>query len=357
MKRLWLVVALAACGDDGGNAPNPPPTGAAPKTQAAAPGAGSNKTLLPEKLHVEDRIACAVPDKPTDEKNGKCDLKAPSCGEHLYCLQLAQGTFCEPCPERDGIRHVFRERDFAAEQNRDPFEAGGTIGPRTPGTATPPTERCRENQLVATSFSVVDLKLVGIVAQGTQRKVLMMGGPLGYIIKRGDCVGKEKAVVTDIGTGFISFQPNPDQAAAGRPPAEYSVQLNPKQLAANDPGDAIYSSQRTTIAPVVAPPPTVPPAAPLGRPGTTVVVPQAPSQVVPAMTPGAQVAPTVVPPVAAPNLPPAAAGAGSASSVPIVAPGGPTSATPAPTAVPAGSAAPAPAPAPAQQRVFVAPPK
>jgi len=360
MRRALVLIALVGCGDDGGSTPNPPPANAQPKTAngpGAAGGSGS-KTMLAEKLHVEDRIACAIPEKPSDPSD-KCDLKAPSCGEHLYCLPIAGAAYCEPCPERDGIRHQFKDRDFVAEQNRDPFEAGGTIGPRSTGQQLPPTEKCRrDDQMVATSYSYVDLKLVTIIAQGTQRKVLMMGGPLGYIIKRGDCVGKEKAVVTDIGTGYITFQVDPD-STVGRPPAEYSVQLNPKQLAANDPMDQ-PQAQRTTIAPLVAPPPVIPqgPGAPRGN--TTVVVPGAAQGAAAAaagaaMTPGASTAPTVVPPAGSGAvLPPAAVG--SANGVPIVSPGGaapgagstppPTGATTTPPASPAGA-----------QRVYVAPPK
>lgn len=363
--RILLIAALGAlgaCGDDG-QAANPPPANAQPKpNNQPGGGAGSNKNTLPEKLHVEERISCALPEKPTDPKNGKCDLKAPSCGEHLYCLDFggSTGAFCEPCPERDGIRHAFRERDFAGEQNRDPFEAGGSIGPRPAGQAVPPTERCRrDDQMVATSYSFLDLKLVGIVAQGTQRKVLMMGGPLGYIIKRGDCVGKEKAMVSDIGTGYITFQTDSDAAGNGRPPQEYSIQLNPKQLAANDP-ESVPQAQRTTIAPVVAPPPVIPPApnTPTTRAGTTVVMPPpaAPPGGAAAVPPGGTaVVPPVVPASASPTLPPASAAgsanAGSAANVPLVTPPAPAGSGAAGSGA-AGSAAPAPS-----NRVFVAPPK
>ncbi|MEO7730185.1 MAG: hypothetical protein ABIY55_04375, partial [Kofleriaceae bacterium] len=254
--RIWVYIAAlaAGCGDDSGSAANPPPTAAGAKN-AANPAAAGAKNLLPEKLHVEDRVTCTIPDKPSDPDGGKCDAKAPSCPDRLYCMQLASGAFCEPCPERDGIRHVFKERDFVAEQNRDPFEPGGTrIDGHGPNTPLPPTAKCRDDQFVASSYSYVDLKLVGIIAQGTQRKVLMMGGPLGYIIKRGDCVGKEKAVVTDIGTGYITFQIDADpMSTSQRPPTEYSVQLNPKQLAANDPNEA-QQLPRTTITPLVPPP-------------------------------------------------------------------------------------------------------
>jgi hypothetical protein len=272
------IAALAAtgCGDDGGA---PPAQAPARPTAAATPGAAAaaagSKVLLEAKPHIEERVGCPIPDQPSDPKGGKCDPKVPSCPENLYCLQLAQGSFCEPCPERDGIRHAFRDRDFDPDHNRDPFESFLTqMGPRTPG---PPglTPKCpREDQLVASSYSYSDLKLVGIVAQGTQRKVLMMGGPLGYIIKRGDCVGKEKAVVKEIGLGYITFAVEPD---------EFSVQLNPKQLMVNEP-ELPTPAPRTTITPVVPPPAgrgaTPPAEAPPGgaagaRPGAAAAAPAA----------------------------------------------------------------------------------
>lgn len=284
-RGILLIVAvtlgLGGCGDDGGEVPPPPPPKPAKPTASATPAvAGQNgkAQLLAEKLHIEDRVRCPVPDKPTDPKDGKCDPKAPSCAEHLYCLALAQGSFCEPCPERDLIRHAFKDRDFAVEQNRDPFQS--FLLPRLsvgkPSDAVPldPTKKClREDQMVATSYSYAELKLVGIVAQGTQRKVLMMGGPLGYIIKRGDCVGKEKAVVKDIGTGYITFLIDPDGSGMSQRAAEeYSVKLNPKQLAVNDPDLPVVAPRppRTPVVPragsgsgaVMTPPSESPPPAP-----------------------------------------------------------------------------------------------
>jgi len=257
---LGLGVVLAGCGDDDTVVVQRPP---ATPTPAGPAGPNTKAQPLPDKLHIEDRVTCAIPDQPTDPKTGACDPKVPSCAEHLYCLQLTQGYFCEPCPERDGIRHVFRERDFAPEQNRDPFQsnllAQVSIGQRTPPVPLDPTKKClHKDQMVATSYSYAELKLVGIVTQGTQRKVLMMGGPLGYIIKRGDCVGKEKAVVKDIGTGYITFLVDPDPVNLGqRGPEEYSVQLNPKQLTAGD-------SELPSPARTATPPAVVPSAAPAG---------------------------------------------------------------------------------------------
>ncbi|TMQ09687.1 MAG: hypothetical protein E6J90_12245 [Deltaproteobacteria bacterium] len=248
---LAIALAVAGCGDEGDATPPPQPAQPRPNPQAVGGPAAANRGKLAEKMHIEDRVNCPIPEQPTDPKDGKCDPKAPSCGEHLYCLALAQGNYCEPCAERDGIRHAFRERDFDGEHNRDPFQSMlMQVGPRPTGP-TGLTKCPREDQLVATSYSYADLKLVGIVSQGTVRKALMMGGPLGYIIKRGDCVGKEKVLVKDIGTGYVTFQLETD---------EYSVQLNPKQLAINEP-EIAPPAPRTTIAPVVSPKSNTPPPA------------------------------------------------------------------------------------------------
>jgi len=292
---LALALALAACGDDGGApAPGGVPTGRTPGTPGTA-AAGPPKVQLAVKPHIEDRVACPRPDQPSDPR-GKCDPKAPSCGEHLYCLPLAQGSFCEPCPERDGIRHAFRDRDFDPEHNRDPFQPPtGPRGPTGPGGGLTPT--CpRPDQLVASSYSYADLKLVGIVAQGTQRKVLMTMGKDGFIIKRGDCVGKEKAVVKDIGLGYVTFQGEAD---------EYSVQLNPKQLLVNEPVPLV-PGRRTTITPV---PPPVPVPSPR--------LPGAGSNAAPAAPPAAP--PAGMAPGMSPPLPPAGAAAPGANPAPAAA--------------------------------------
>jgi Tfp pilus assembly protein PilP len=314
---LLAAVVLSGCGED--DAPPPPPRVAATPTVAATPGAAGagSKTMLTEKQRIEDRVQCPIPDRPTDPVGGRCDPKAPSCGEHLYCLaHPTGGHYCEPCPERDSIRHVFKERDFVAEQNRDPFQS--FLLPQVAALGGPvdfgPTKACvRDDQIVATSYSYAELKLVGIVAMGTQRKVLMMGGPLGYIIKRGDCVGKEKAVVKDIGTSYITFQIEPDASTTNqRPPQEHSVQLNPTQLLVNAPGDLPTPAPRTTIAPVVPPPASLPSrgAAP---PPAAPAAPTSPGAAAPAP------ATSSAAPAPAAGSPGAGASAGSAAP-PVVAP-------------------------------------
>ena len=228
MRKLamigMLAVALVGCGEDdegggnaggggGGGAPKP----AAKPKKPAAPG----KALVP-RLKVEDRV--------TDPQ------------------------------EKVSIRHQFRDRDFAAEQsNRDPFQSYVLGRQAIPTTTTDTalsmdiTKKCtREDQFVATSYSYQDLRLVGIVAERTQRKVLMMDrGNLGHIIKKGDCVGREKALVKDIGAGFVTFQVQPDAPQGASPGAieEHSIQLYPNQL----PVMSQPTPDPQSNAPVVAP--------------------------------------------------------------------------------------------------------
>jgi hypothetical protein len=219
---MLLVLALSACGED--EPPPPPPKAPGGKAgKAAAPAKGA-KGLVP-KLKVEDR----VPD----------------------------------VAEKASIRHQFRDRDFAVEQsNRDPFQSF-VLGQKglvpTDGSKLPQdvTKKCqRDDQFVATNYSYTDLRLVGIVAERAQRRVLMMdAGNLGHIIKKGDCVGREKAVVKDIGTGFITFQVVPEDTSTGqvRNIEEHSVQLYPNQIAVqSQPTPDVPKTQTPVVAPGAA---------------------------------------------------------------------------------------------------------
>jgi hypothetical protein len=231
---IVLLVSLVGCGDD---PPPPPPTGGARPAAKAKPRAGGKapKALVP-KLKVEDRVT-------------------------------------DPA-EKLSIRHQFRDRDFAVEQsNRDPFQSF-VLGQRglvpTDGSLMPRdiTKRClREDQFVATNYSYTDLRLVGIVAERAQRKVLMMdAGNLGHIIKKGDCVGREKALVKDIGAGFITFQVQPEDTSTGqqRNIEEHSVQLYPNQIPVqSQPTPDVPRTQTPVVAPPAA---NTPQPAPQGAP-------------------------------------------------------------------------------------------
>jgi Tfp pilus assembly protein PilP len=272
MKTALLALAVlfaAACDDP---PPPPPPKAGGGGAKAGAKPGGKKVVQLQARMHVEEKVNCPSPDKATGPA---CNKDAPDCDAGKTCLPVGTGFYCEACPERDSIRHEFKDRDFVPDQARDPFQS---FIIRQKGLEAPVEKHedlgpCRrQDQLVASNYSYLDMRLVGIVAQGTQRKVLMMDrGNLGHIIRRGDCVGKEKALVKDIGPGFVTFVIAPDEndKTPNRAPVEHSVQLNPKGLqVAPQPGDLTQESQ----APIV-PPGTAPAPAPAPAPTAPVVTP------------------------------------------------------------------------------------
>jgi len=257
----WLVVALVAapmitaCGEDDPPPPPPPPAGGpAPAPAPGRPAAPPPGGQLQPRVQIEQKIICPEIEKATGTA---CEPGAPMCDPGLYCLPVtAGGNFCEPCTERDTIRHEFKDRDFVADQVRDPFQSYVIVPTDlVEKSDKKPEGPCtRKDQFVATNYSYMDLRLVGIVSQGTQRKVLMMDrGNLGHIIRRGDCVGKEKAVVKDIGAGYVTFvvQADDNGRTPVSAPEEHSVQLHPKSLEVADQPDV---DTGTTSAPIVEPP-------------------------------------------------------------------------------------------------------
>ena len=222
-----LFLALVGCGGDeepAASAPSAPGGGKAAAAAKAAK-AKAGKPLVP-KLKVEDRVP-------------------------------------EPA-EKASIRHQFRDRDFAVElSNRDPFQSfvlgqKGLVPTDSSKLPQDVTKKCqRDDQFVASNYSYTDLRLVGIVAERAQRRVLMMdAGNLGHIIKKGDCVGREKAVVKDIGTGFITFQVQPEDTSTGqaRNIEEHSVQLYPNQMPVqSQPTPDVPRAQAPVVAPANAP--------------------------------------------------------------------------------------------------------
>lgn len=244
---LLAVAVLAACGDDSGGAPQGGQPGAAPAPPPQIPGAPGTKQALKPQVHVEDRVVEA---------------------------------------ERSSIRHQFRERDFTPETNRDPFQSNSMIvGSNTVANdTTKPSQQPVEckSALIASNYSYADLKLVGIVAQGTQRKVLMMDpGNMGRIIRTGDCVGKEKALVKEIGTGYLTFLVT---AEAGGPGKQARTDEHSVPLHAADLDVSVDLSQPTQDG---APEATTPPVLPAGPQTPTGPAPITPAPTGPAVTPAA----------------------------------------------------------------------
>ncbi|MEM9490109.1 MAG: pilus assembly protein PilP [Myxococcota bacterium] len=148
--------------------------------------------------------------------------------------------------EATTLRHRFVAGDFdydsSGNVNRDPFRSfvigqrdigsGGT----TSGTsAEEPTEVCSSKNLVAANYSLRDLKLVGIVLRGTSSYALFRdSGSYGHIVRKGDCLGQEKARVASIRAGFVNLEVIPE-SASGQEPTVQPRRLYPEDLTLEEP--------------------------------------------------------------------------------------------------------------------------
>jgi hypothetical protein len=286
MRRLLIAaLVLAACGGD--DAPPPAQPGAAAGAKPGAPGAKKKKDpkdQLQARAHAEDQVQCPVKDgegtAPDKSKfwygtGPDCKQDSPTCDPGLWCVAAKDksgkdGFKCEPCTEKDSIRHEFKDRDFIAEQARDPFQSFVIVRPdlgKPSDTSKEPLGPCtRSDQLRASTYSYQDLKLVGLVSLGTRKTALMMNSRnIGEFVRRGDCVGKEKALVADIvmhdQTACLTFQVAGDLTDKGarQPPREQTICLYPNGLPAPESQPTLPSD---TNAPQVAPPPGTPQVAP-----------------------------------------------------------------------------------------------
>lgn len=230
-----LIVSIAACalaaagcggGGGGGGAPPPPP-----------PKAGSNK---PGGKKPDKKLTLAVYPKIEDRV---------------------------PVDERPGIRHVFKEIDFASDplgtENRDPFRSyvitqpGSVIDTSEPVAEV--TEFCKnKKQLIAVNYNLRDLRLVGLVSRGPRKYALFQDTrDYGHVVHRGDCLGREKARVKEIAGGFVTLEIIPEQVAnqPTRPTEERSIPLYPEELKLEDlqNGNEGMEEPPTTSAPVTPP--------------------------------------------------------------------------------------------------------
>ncbi|MCX5741370.1 MAG: hypothetical protein NT062_02595, partial [Proteobacteria bacterium] len=262
---IALTLVAAGCGEDEGGGTKPTAPGAAGPAVLAAAAGSAGPTLVPAE-HVEDRVVCPVPKKVEDlpSNEDRCEPTAPiPCKDKAkpYCLAVPvaqNAAYCFSCIERDNIRYAFKDRDFAPETNRDPFQSfvlsPVTVGPDKPTVDTSTQVKCNDTNSFMPSYSYLDLKLVGIVTQGTLRKGLITGGRSSAIVKRNDCVGKEKALVKEVGDGYATFVSQPEPGVAGARAVEYTILLRPNTLALNAPESP--PSDRVDRAPTNVPSPT-----------------------------------------------------------------------------------------------------
>lgn len=229
-----LAFLAASCGDDG----SPPAAKPAPKATAA-------KTT------------------PT-KKGGKAAL-----GVQVYTK--VEETVSEE--EKKSIRRAFVENDYAPDSsgnvNRDPFrsyvirQVGTGVTTQTQSKEEG-DEKCSEAQLKATKYAVRALILIGIVLRGAKSYALFRDTRgEGHIVKRNDCLGKEKARVTKIDAAFVSLEITQDAGLnqVQRPTVEQTIKLHTKDLEVpldEDEGteEAPPPAEPTTAAPPgMAPPP------------------------------------------------------------------------------------------------------
>ncbi|MBT8493039.1 MAG: pilus assembly protein PilP, partial [Deltaproteobacteria bacterium] len=157
-----------------------------------------------------------------------------------------------------GLRHEFKDRDFIVDptggNNRDPFRSFLINQPLTEGdegSSGDVTEVCPPERSIASKFSVRSLNLIGIVLRGTKSYALFRDTKrFGHIVRRGDCLGKEKAVVNEIGAGYVRLEVTPEtpQGTAAPPVQTRTIALYPRELSLDslnaDDGDQGGSSQK-----------------------------------------------------------------------------------------------------------------
>ena len=220
-----ILLAMSACGGDESAAPPPPKPGASKKTAKATP-KGRGKTV-----------------------------------------QL--DTYSQVLPE---YRRKFTEADFRADpngdENRDPFRSfvirQGSLGRDSKSSSSvQPTDICTMKNSRAPGYSLRDLRLIGIVLRGT-RGTAQFRDPRGegWIVKRGDCLGKEKATVQAIGVGSVTLEVVPETPPNTEPPPPerrdiplYPAELPPAEAEAAVEGGASPETAAPSPPPAPAPAP------------------------------------------------------------------------------------------------------
>lgn len=85
----------------------------------------------------------------------------------------------------------FQEQDFVeTERNRDPFRSYVAAMARNAGQSS-----SKQREVMLDVYSIDELKLVGIVTGGTEHRAMVVDPTgKGWIIKRGQFIGKEEVV-------------------------------------------------------------------------------------------------------------------------------------------------------------------
>jgi hypothetical protein len=195
-KRSLLMVAAvglmasgAACGDDEASSSTPPARKARKKTAAKPVRKGANFTY--PKVDVELR-----------RKLGEIDFVP----------------------------------DAAGETNRDPFRSWVLKPGSYQGEdIVEIVDICTEGKVRwgAQSYSVRDLALIGLVKRGRSYAQFTDGSERdSWIVRKGDCIGQEKAILEEIGVGYVrlSITPPAPPGAPAPPAQKQEISLHPNEL-------------------------------------------------------------------------------------------------------------------------------
>jgi len=212
---LAAVFFVSGCGDDKPDKPKRKrPT--APKTVTAVGGANKGTLVVYRKI---DDVAVV-------ESTGRCTKKCKDAQVPVTCIQR-----CVLKASWD-LRHTFAQKRDAP---RDPFHSyvlkteGTTDGVTTTAATAenycPPKDMRAPDLRASTmdprarrSFSYRTLKLKGIIGRGTKRQALFADSTgFSHIVRKGNCIGKEKARVKEIGVEVVVLEIKTDEAKAPTP--------------------------------------------------------------------------------------------------------------------------------------------
>lgn len=135
--------------------------------------------------------------------------------------------------------------DLTGDHNRDPFrsyvirQSRGRLD-RDRDMVIDSSDVCNAGNTKAYQNSLRDLRLIGIILRGTRAWAQFRDSAgNGHIVHRGDCLGKEKAVVEQIGAGYVRLEVTPEAPPGGAAPEpqKHEVPLYPEELDLQD--DAI----------------------------------------------------------------------------------------------------------------------
>jgi Tfp pilus assembly protein PilP len=189
-----------------------------------------------------------------------------------------------PCRQGTQLRHKLKDRDFNSAENRNPFYSpflppeGETtttvVGSTGPVPIVKPTKECDAEDLIASSFALRDLALIGIIRRGNQRFALFRDSKgVGHIVSRGKCLGREKARVIEIAEELVDVEIIPEETATPTPggdnllPQRVSIPLYPEAIVSDTVDDVADAPAEpppatepapTTPSTTPAPPPTTP---------------------------------------------------------------------------------------------------